>query len=138
MRRIDPNVREELLRCRAEAARATEVNELIEETCGENEARQKSLDDYFNAMVKYCAALVSSELSQIAHEFDFDPLDEWTAFPYDKGENDFNESAADYAAELVADLLEVYDIPALAVVDELENWLDLLWKFHLKNKEQSK
>lgn len=137
MRRLDPTVREELLRCRAEVTRANELFEMLTARGIDSEKSQEKFDQYVSAITAYVAALVSDEVAAVANEFEFDPFDEWTAFPYDKGETDFDDSAADYATELSADLLQVYDVPALAVVDELEQWLDSVWTHYQKKREIS-
>lgn len=137
MRRLDPTVREELLRCRAEVTHANELFEMLTFRGIDSEKSQQGLDQYISSITGYAAALISDEVAKVANEFEFDPFDKWTAFPYDKGETDFDDSAADYATELASDLLQVYDVPALAVVDELEQWLDSVWVHHQKKREIS-
>ena len=137
MRRLDPTVREELLRCRAEVTRASEIFEMMAARGIDSEKSQQKFDQYISSITAYAATLIADEVARVANEFDFDPFDEWTAFPYDKGETDFDDSASDYASELASDLLQVYDVPALAVVDELEQWLDSVWTHHQKKREIS-
>ena len=42
-----------------------------------------------------------------------------------------DESIDDYSADLVDDIMELNSLPAIAIADELESWLDDLYMYHV-------
>lgn len=77
----------------------------------------------------------SFELSELRKQFDLteDQLTKkGTAFPEVE---QLDESVVEYVVDLVGDLIELYTMPALDIIDEAEEWLNELWEHHeLKGK----
>jgi len=44
-----------------------------------------------------------------------------------------DESIVEYAVDLTADITELFTIPAVAIVDEAEDWINELWTHHELN-----
>ena len=72
--------------------------------------------------------MVGIELSDLVKEFNLDPSAPNSAMP----EVDMvDESIADYASDLIEDVMTLPTLPALEIVDELESWINDLYLYHI-------
>lgn len=75
----------------------------------------------------------SYEIQQLKDSFNLGESDltkKGGAFP---GIECLDESIIEYAVDLTADITELFTIPAVAIVDEAEDWINELWTHHELN-----
>ena len=74
--------------------------------------------------------VLSYEVRQLMDNFNFKEEDltaKGSAFP----EVDcLDDSIIEYSVDLASDITELFTMPALDILDEMEDWLNELWKHH--------
>lgn len=138
MRRLDSNTKEKLLWCRTQIVYLTEQNEAQLQSAVRNDLGKEAIADSLTAYIKLIEAIDDVALEEIKravytvcdeHGIDAEAKD--SAFPFEGDAMD--DSCLDYCEELARDIRELWDIPAVEVVDQLESWLDELDRHHKKN-----
>ena len=74
--------------------------------------------------------VIRIEAYAVCEDYNIDPLTAGTAFPHLADLETFEDSVEDYCHELASDITQLYDIPAIEVVDQLETWLSDLCEHH--------
>lgn len=135
MRRLSNITKETALWSRA---RIVGINELAE-------AQQESLDaeqyeelgliyDSIKSEIKGGLLKVFSyEIQQLKNNFNLSENDitaKGSAFPEIEC---LDESIIEYAVDLTADVIELFTMPAIEIVDEAEDWLNDLWTHYELN-----
>jgi hypothetical protein len=61
-----------------------------------------------------------------------------SAFPHLKEEGiSFDESIIEYIKELIDSILDLPSLPAMSIIDEIEEWLNDLYDYHLSKRENA-
>ena len=133
MRRISTTLKDQILWTRAKSASITEQTEFHWETYTKEqygeiaEIFEAMLDGMKNTLNK----MVALEIKEIVDEFGLDPAEKNSAMPQ---VDLVEESIVEYAAELIEDVITLPTLPALEIVDELEQWLHDLVEYHTSER----
>jgi hypothetical protein len=129
MRRISLTLKEHILWSRCKAVSVAEQQELHAETYSKEE--YESLADIYDAMLDgirgTLVTMIGIEVNEIVEEFNLDRAEPNSAMP---DIEQIEESIDEYSADLVDDIMELNSLPAIAIADELESWLNDLYTYH--------
>jgi len=92
----------------------------------------EELADIYDAMLDGIRGtlekMIEIEVNEIVDEFNLDRAEPNSAMP---AIEQIDESIDDYSADLIGDIMELNSLPAIAIADELESWLDDLYMYHV-------
>ena len=130
MRRISLTLKDHILWSRCKAVSVAEQQELHMETYTKDEYEE--LADIYDAMLDGIRGtlekMIEIEVNEIVDEFNLDRAEPNSAMP---AIEQIDESIDDYSADLIGDIMELNSLPAIAIADELESWLDDLYMYHV-------
>ena len=130
MRRISLTLKEHILWSRCKAVSVAEQQELHAETYSKEE--YESLADIYDAMLdgikNTLVTMIGIEVNEVVEEFNLDRAEPNSAMP---DIEQIEESIDEYSADLVDDIMELNSLPAIAIADELESWLNDLYMYHV-------
>ena len=132
MRRVSNITKETMLFARARTVATMELQEAQSEKYTKNQYKslEEIYDEIHSGLKDSVIKVLSYEIAELAETYGWDSKfisEEGTAFPEFDG---LDDSIGDYAISLTDDLLELYTLPALEIVEELEDWLNELNEFH--------
>ena len=129
MRRISLTLKDHILWSRCKAVSVAEQQELHAETYSKEE--YEDLADIYDAMLDgirgTLVTLTGIEVNEVVEEFNLDRAEPNSAMP---DIEQIEESIDEYSADLVDDIMELNSLPAIAIADELESWLNDLYIYH--------
>jgi len=129
MRRISLTLKEHILWSRCKAVSIAEQQELHAETYSKEE--YESLADIYDAMLdgikNTLVKMIEIEVNEIVEEFNLDRAEPNSAMP---DIEQVEESIDEYSNDLIDDIMELNSLPAIAIADELESWLNDLYIYH--------
>ena len=130
MRRISLTLKDHILWSRCKAVSVAEQQELHMETYTKDE--YEDLADIYDAMLEGIRGtlekMIAIEVNEIVDEFNLDRAEPNSAMP---AIEQIEESIDEYSNDLIADIMELNSLPAIAIADELESWLDDLYMYHV-------
>jgi hypothetical protein len=130
MRRISLTLKEHILWSRCKAVSVAEQQELHMETYTKDEYEE--LADIYDAMLEgirgTLVKMIEIEVNEVADEFNLNKAEPNSAMP---AIEQIEESIDEYSNDLVDDIMELNSLPAIAIADELESWLDDLYMYHV-------
>ena len=129
MRRISLTLKEHILWSRCKAVSIAEQQELHAETYSKE--GYESLADIYDAMLdgikNTLVKMIEIEVNEIVEEFNLDRAEPNSAMP---DIEQIEESIDEYSNDLIDDIMELNSLPAVAIADELESWLNDLYIYH--------
>jgi len=129
MRRISLTLKEHILWSRCKAVSIAEQQELHAETYSKE--GYESLADIYDAMLdgikNTLVKMIEIEVNEIVEEFNLDRAEPNSAMP---DIEQVEESIDEYSNDLIDDIMELNSLPAIAIADELESWLNDLYIYH--------
>jgi len=144
MRRINALTKEAICWSRSQVVASRERLELWEQIGGPDsykelvEINEALVDGFRNTL----SNLIAIEVREVADEFGItaeQAHEQGSAFPHLQGtEVDLPESIVEYCGEILDDITELYTVPAVAIADELEEWLSELYDWHLDQYRHGK
>ena len=141
MRRISTLTKEAICWSRSQVVASRERLELWEQIGGPDsykelvEINEALVDGFRNTL----SNLIAIEVREVTEEFGIteeEAQEQGSAFPHLQGtEVDLPESIVEYCSEILDDITDLYTVPAVAIADELEEWLSELYEWHLEKSE---
>ena len=141
MRRISTLTKEAICWSRSQVVASRERLELWEQIGGPDSYKElveinEALVDGFRGTL---STLIAIEVKEVTDEFGIteeQAQEQGSAFPHLQGtEIDLDESIVEYCSEILDDITDLYTVPAVAIADELEEWLSELHEWHLEKNE---
>ena len=141
MRRISTLTKEAICWSRSQVVASRERLELWEQMGGPDSYKElveinEALVDGFRDTL---STLIAIEVKEVTDEFGIteeQAQEQGSAFPHLQGtEVDLDESIVGYCSEILDDITDLYTVPAVAIADELEEWLSELYEWHLEKNE---
>ena len=141
MRRISTLTKEAICWSRSQVVASRERLELWEQIGGPDSYKElveinEALVDGFRDTL---STLIAIEVKEVTDEFGIteeEAQEQGSAFPHLQGtEVDLPESIVEYCSEILDDITDLYTVPAVAIADELEEWLSELYEWHLEKNE---
>ena len=130
MRRISLTLKDHILWSRCKAVSIAEQQELHAETYSKEE--YEGLADIYDAMLDgirgTLVKMIEIEVNEVVDEFLLDRAEPNSAMPEIE---QIEESIDEYSEDLVNDIMELNSLPAIAIADELESWLNDLYMYHV-------
>ena len=130
MRRISLTLKDHILWSRCKAVSVAEQQELHAETYSKEE--YEGLADIYDAMLDgirgTLVKMIEIEVNEVVDEFLLDSAEPNSAMPEIE---QIEESIDEYSEDLVNDIMELNSLPAIAIADELESWLNDLYMYHV-------
>ena len=130
MRRISLTLKDHILWSRCKAVSVAEQQELHMETYTKDEYEE--LADIYDAMLEGIRGtlekMIAIEVNEIVDEFNLNRAEPNSAMP---AIEQIEESIDEYSNDLIVDIMELNSLPAIAIADELESWLDDLYMYHV-------
>ena len=148
MRRLDSNTKEIICWVRSSTVQANERLEFFLETKMDVDGGEfaETISDITENLTEgyreTLARAIGLEVLDVLNSFDLPKGHEnkkRSAFPHlqDCKEVDFNETIVEYVSDVIDDILDLPSLPAMAIIDELEEWLNDLYDFHMDNQKES-
>jgi len=92
----------------------------------------EELADIYDAMLEGIRStlvkMIEIEVNEVVDEFNLNKAEPNSAMP---AIEQVEESIEEYSADLIDDIMELNSLPAIAIADELESWLDDLYMYHV-------
>ena len=150
MRRLDADTKEIICWIRSAATQAKERLEFYanaksdynDESLDIAEEVEEITEALLHSYRKSVCKAISIEVLYATQEFDLPDghhEKDGSAFPHLQGNSeniDFNESIQQYIIDIANDVIGLPTVPAIAIVDELEEWLNELYEWHYDNSNR--
>ena len=147
MRRLDHMTKDLICWTRACTVQAREKSEFFLEEHGTVDGGDfaESMCDITERLIEgfreTLGKVIGIEVLEVLSSFDIPQghmSKKGSAFPHLLQEDmPFNESIIQHILDLVEDILDLTSLPAMTIVDEIEEWLDELYNYHLDQKESA-
>ena len=146
MRRLDPNTKEIICWVRSSTVQARERLEFFDTNRSAEKGGEEAglVGDITEALVEgFRESLIKAlgiEVMAVVNSFDLPKnyvSKKGSAFPHlsDCKDIDFSESVSSYMSDVIEDILNLPSLPAMTIVDEVEEWLNDLYDYHLNNSK---
>ena len=138
MRRIHSVIKDGIMMARYTAVRTMEMQEAQVEAYGLSNVSEleEAYDEMIRAQHNALLILIGTEVGEVVREFGIEGEvnHPGSAFPQI---TQIEESISEYVLTLIDDILTLVQMPAVTIIDELEEWLNDLWDFHANKLENS-
>lgn len=136
MRRLHSIAKDAIIQARYRTVAARELAEAQVVAYGEDAMEELTsiYEDMENVTKDHLIKVIGYEVGSLVNEFELgDTIGHvGSAFPMVEA---IEESITDYTLQLVDDVIDCVDIPAVTIIDEIEEWLNDLFEYHSAKRD---